>query len=557
MTSKKHETTPDTSKPEAEEETIPGTQSTARLSIWVAVTIIAIALVGYLTSRSSFKAEDVAQGITTLSEDVAGYLASSGYEGEFSYASLALEGSFFDRKAVIEQPEFVLRRTGSGEEMHVSTERAVIQPENARMNSFNLILDKPLVVSKGEAEYRFIQELPLTLSVHRVSDEDKKSLEYSSDYKEGMSFILQVADAAASMPDTSYQLRLGVGSAIHGVLDLKENSYYEESNLQDVSAEISQSIIKAETLKMVYEVAGHDNSHFRHYTVDGNGFTFVGSQQGLGKLDMAFEMEEETPLSPEAAERHVTLNNLAIKGEDFSISGDGQLDVHDGEMLPYGSLGTEITSMQNLVSRLGKANIIPEASAPLIANILERAATPTDKPETVKLQLQRSPGGAFTIGNSTFEELAVSLLGDMVRGQKPLPNAVPAPSEEPAPAPGEQAVPGEQEEDAAPVEQDEEPAPATETPEESTSPDTSDAAPVPEEKKKIRTPAEAMEKVQEMLEILKERKREKAAAEGEVVAPSQTDTVAPSKAPAEIIEPEAESKPATEGAASDTSTPAE
>lgn len=448
MTAKKKEITPEVAKPETEEETIRGTQSTARLSIWIAVVIISIALIGYLTSRSSFKAEDVAAGISTATEDIAGYLEEGGFEGAFSYESLALQGSIFSRVAVVQHPEFVLRNAQTGEEMRITTEYVVIDPKSAAMGEFSLMLDKPVTVSKGDAEYKIIQKLPVKIAIAREATAEDESIKYAMNYPEGMGFIIQVSGVGGETEDSSYQLHVGGGSLVKGVLDLKERSYYEESDLKDVAAEFSQSIAKVQALKMVFEEAGHDGSRFRHYKMDGEALTFVGPYQGIGKLDAAMEVEEELPQGEATESRNVSLTNLSIKGEDFSISGQGQMELRPAEILPYGTMETEVSSSGALLDRLGNVGVLPEGTESLVAGVLERAASPTQDENVMHLNFQRTPGGAFMIGNQTFEELAVSLLSDVMRGAKPQPVA-PAPASD---APKDDVGQPMEEEEIAPVE---------------------------------------------------------------------------------------------------------
>ncbi len=499
MTSTATKTKPEA--PEAkEEETIRGTQSTARLSIWIAVVIIAIALIGYMTSRSSFKAEDVAAGISQISENMAGYLAANGYEGEFTYASLALEGNLFSRKAVVKQPEFVLRNSATGEEIHFSTEYMVIAPDNASLQNFNLIMEKPLQVSYGDVSYRIIQELPVKMAISREETTEKKALTYTTAFGEGTSFIVQIEGIEGDVLDASYQFHIGVGSSVKGVLDMTKMSFFEEDQLKGFSLEFGQSIMKADSMKFVYEVAGHDDSKFRHYTASGDKITFVGPRQGLGELAVAFEMEEEVPLNSPREDREVSINSMNIKGEDFTVTGTGQLEFRDGEVLPYGSLGMQIASMDQLLSRLGSAQVIPTTSVPLVEGVLDRAATPTQDPAVVELKLQRSPGGAFIIGNSTFEELAVSLLRDMAKGAMGTMKGAPVITPPVTTAPAAEVPPVAEPVQEAPA------APADETAPTAEKPEAKAGAAHPSNAPKIESEAEAMKKLNEIMAIVKERR---------------------------------------------------
>lgn len=450
------------------DEPIRGMQNTARLSVWIAVVIIVVALIGYLTSRSSFTEHDVAVGMKNLSKDISGYLEGRNYEGELSFASITLKGNVFARVAVLNEPSFALRNTATGEEMTVSTEYVVLSPSSAAMDGFRLVIDKPLVIRKGDAEYRIIPQAANEIQFKRENSKKENSLRYAAFYKEGMNFIVQTEGLPEAALDSSYLLHFGAESALQGALDLTEKSYFEQASLVDASVEIGQTIVKMKEMKAVYEVALSGESNLHHYDVKSEGVQVSGKHEALGVFSLALELEDEQPLGTSAEDHHIELNTLNIKGEDFQISGKGQLDMAEGELLPYGALTTEITALDAVLTRLANATVIPSNSVTLVSAALQSAATPAQTEGALELNFQRTPGGAFMIGNSTFEELTVSLLRDMVKGA-----AVPAPATDIEAKP-DASVP---ESADAPV--------AVETPEDAAKPDASvkEDAPTPTEEK--------------------------------------------------------------------------
>lgn len=421
-------------------ETVRGTRSTARLSVWIAVAIVAVSLIGYLTSRSSFTEKDVAAGMAAFSKDIAGYFETGGYEGEFGYTSLALKGSVFSRKALLQDPVFLLRRTDNGEEVRVSTPSAILDPSDATLADFDLIAEEPLIVGKGEKEYRIIPQLPARISVKRRKNEEEKKIEYTLRYPEDANYIVQVG-AAGERPagDASYQLHLGAGSALKGVLDLAEKSYYEEATFNASSVEFARSILKADAVRTVYESAVSESSSLRHYTVESSGVSAAGAYEALGTLSVGFEVETEQPLASPVRDHMLEITRLTVKGEDFSVTGEGKLEIKESDLLPYGTLDTEITAVDALLARLAKAAVIPEVSVPVVKSALEKAATESEDTDTLALHLERMPGGAFMVGNSTFEELTLSVFQDFMKGGAA--PVVPAPAAPAAEAPTEEAVP--------------------------------------------------------------------------------------------------------------------
>lgn len=462
-----------TSAPEAE--TIHGTRSTARLTIWIAVAIICVGLIGYITSRNSFTEKDVEAGLTVLRQDVNEYFGETGdYEFDLGIGpdennenpAISLEGNIFSRRVILRNVSLALLpkedKDRDPDEFRlgwsIDTKALSLTPSDASMGSFVLELEKPIDIGiqssnshlsnnysgRSVANYRVIPQLPMQVLVKRKDSAEKKSIEYLMQSPEDSNYILEVDNflqeidvSGSDMEKASYQLRLGEGSVLKGVLDLTEKTYYAENDFKAMALEFGQSILKIDTLKTVYEVAGSDDSRFHHYNVDGSGISAIGQYQELGTLAAKFELEEEQPLATAAGEHLVEISNLLVTGEDFSLTGEGKLDMGEDDVLPYGTFSTEVKSVDALLTRLGKAALIPEASVPLVKAALEKAATPTEDGSGLVLNFQRPRGGAFTIGNSTFEELTVSLLHDFLKGSA-VPAVVPAAptgEETPVPAP--------------------------------------------------------------------------------------------------------------------------
>lgn len=522
------------------EEPIRGMQNTARLSVWIAVVIIVVALIGYLTSRSSFTEHDVAVGMKNLSKDISGYLEGRNYEGELSFASITLKGNVFARVAVLNEPSFVLRNTATGEEMTVGTEYVVLSPSSAAMDGFRLVIDKPLVIRKGDAEYRIIPQAANEIQFKRENSKKENSLRYAAYYKEGMNFIVQTDGLPEAALDSSYLVHFGAESALQGALDMAEKSYFEQANLVDASVEIGQTIIKMKEMKAVYEVALSGESNLHHYDIKTEGVQISGKHEALGVFSLALELEDEQPLGTSAEDHHIELNTLNIKGEDFQISGKGQLDMAEGELLPYGALTTEITALDAVLTRLANATVIPSNSVALVSAALQSAATPAQTEGALELNFQRTPGGAFMIGSSTFEELTVSLLRDMVKGA-----AVPAPAVD---APKDAAEQPDAPKDAVkPEASAEESAPAANTEEKQVPAVDKETAPAdaPKESMKetleesgdaIREAKEALEKLRETVTPEATPAADAPVADAPKVAPA-TDAPAPAKIPSEVPKP--------------------
>lgn len=506
-----------------EEETIRGTQSTARLSIWVAVAIIVIALIGYLTSHSSFTEQDVVAGIGEISQDMEGYMQANQYDGQFVYQSIQLEGGIFSRKAIIKHPSLVFNTARSG--WMVSAPALIVKPSGAGMHAFDLMLEQeePIMFEDGDRYYELTTQHPLSISVKR--DTEAKKMTYAMDVDEESQYTL--VDQSNKQQQQYYVMRLGAGSVANGTLDLAEKSYYEEATLVSPVVEFSSNIIKMDTLHSVYETAVNEGANLHHYTVETDSLTMAGALEALGKLSVAFELEDAISFQDDETFGNHTLEiaDLTVGGEDFSLKGDGKLQMKNGEGLPFGVMNLTLASPDALLQRLGRAAVIPEVSIPVVKSALLKAATPVSEgDDTLALTLQRTPGGAFMIGNKTFEELTVSVIADILKGAKAAKAA-----EEAAPAveeaPKEKETPAATTEEAPAVEESTPAADAVDV-----VPEAADAA-----EKAVEESAEAVRKAQETLDQL-----QKEVVPAEESAPAEEAAPAAEEAPAEAPAPEQE-----------------
>ncbi len=539
--------------------------SSIKVPLLIVGIIVLIAAMGFLTSRTSFNEEDVARGLDATFNEIGEYLLASGsYNGEVQYESLTLEGSFLSRHAVIHNPQFTITDQAQGQYI-VTTESVSVVPKDAGLTQFTLIAEKPWVIRSGDVEFRIIPQSAVEMDVMR---EAGKALNYNYEFPEDEHFIIQHDNLFPEGKDSSYQVRIGAESSGLGVLDVAENSYYEEASLQNISVEYEQTVITAETLTALYEIAGHDNSRFHHYNIGSEGIEMSGPYKPLGKLKLALELEEEVPQGMPTQDRVMSLTNLNIEGEDFTLSGSGEVDLLEGEMLPFGSLDVQVTSVDALLQRLGKATIIPQPAIPVAQAVVEQAATPTGEEGQLSLNLQRHPGGSFLIGNSTFEELTVSLLREFLRGGKvkPLPlDGQPAANDtgsigevvseeveegsvtEETPAADAAAVDNAEasetrtEEITDPLEEAEVPLATDVQPEATGDAENTETEPAQEEeasevlKEELEDAAEALEEANEALENLKENLKE---VEEEVVPAVEADEKAATEAPSVDAEDE-------------------
>ncbi len=393
----------------------------------IGLVILAIAAIGFLTSRASYSVEEVSHSISRLGEAMDTYFSEQGYAASISYDSIAVEGSLFDKKVVLSQPKVTLTPTAEHSPLivtEVSSESVTIVPSNGHFSSFDVQFTEPVTVSHGESVTKIIPKDMVGFDAEWLLGEDSEEINYTMHYPENLNFIVEFYPYQGAPDKTSYLMSAGAGSKASGVLDVYEQAYFEEVSFRDVVIESDDNhAVKMASLDGVFEVAADDENKYRHYRFDAKDASFTGSYATLGAIKhVVAEIEDGRPADGESGPRNRTLSisNLEIKGEDFSIGGQANIEMVEAESLPFGEAEITIKGKEYLALRIRNTGEVNPMMIPVVLSALTKANT-SEESDAVEVKMSREPGGSFLIGESTFEELAASMLKDIFSAQPIMP----------------------------------------------------------------------------------------------------------------------------------------
>ena len=397
------------------------------LAPWIiAAVLIAIAVVGFLTSRTAVSIPQVKNGLQKMVSEVDDYLEH--YEISLEYKDITLSGGFFNRMVHLHEPVLTLSSAGSdGQQQHwvLSSDKLGLAPENSALTQFVTHVEKPFTLKDAVGSYRVIPKDNIEISVAYVDNAKRRELIYSGEFDKDLHMIVEAFDAE-DKPAWSFSRKMGVGSSIHGVLDMMAGTFLrKEVNLNAV-LEYEDIRLNVANAEAVYEQAVDEGNRLIHYVVTVKDAVMEGKYSALGAISGTVEIEQKKV--PDGATQYYTIPELMVEGDDFAIDATGDIEAPSGQSLPYGQASMVLSNAAGMLQRLQDAGVIDEQIRKILSYALNKTSSKTEIADRVTLEIERKQGGAFLIGNTTFEELAIAVVGEMLG--KTQPAAAPAVTEE-------------------------------------------------------------------------------------------------------------------------------
>ena len=145
-----------------------------------------------------------------------------------------------------------------------------------------------------------------------------------------------------------------------------------------------------------------------------------------GESPVTTVADTPTPVAPTSVvSKKITLNEISLAGADFKIHAAGDISVESSDPLPSGLLNFQIDNLQKFLG----SEIVPAEMRGVVEAVLEKmTGQPASKQENIAVPFKREKNGVLYLGNSTFEALTASVLGNVLTNR-------PAGAEPVAPAP--------------------------------------------------------------------------------------------------------------------------
>ena len=148
-----------------------------------------------------------------------------------------------------------------------------------------------------------------------------------------------------------------------------------------------------------------------------------------GESPVTTVADTPTPVAPTSVvSKKITLNEISLAGADFKIHAAGDISVESSDPLPSGLLNFQIDNLQKFLG----SEIVPAEMRGVVEAVLEKmTGQPASKQENIAVPFKREKNGVLYLGNSTFEALTASVLGNVLTNRpasaEHIPETAPVP----------------------------------------------------------------------------------------------------------------------------------
>ena len=408
----------------------------------IAAVIIAIAVIGFIASRAGLDKALVKQQLDAFIVDLKERGRAQGRDLDFTYVDLEVVGSFASKHVVIMKPQLIVKplnrpvpkpgETSPIDALVVTTPSIEIYPESADLSSMKIQLPEPLnfagedkpeksllkitsnvppviIVSEkkeGEVVYNEVtyQAPPQTELVYlreeQAKGEEEKTPTLVPVYEtlnlavaQGSGLSSSVAADNSGLGNAKIFFRdlvLTPKAAPQGALKVAEITGEWGNNLNEKKLNVVHAQLKAGPVTS-------DDKTAPYLPVELNAeVTYEG----------AMPKTPEAIASIQAPESSIVLKNFSLTSKEASLKAVADFKANASDMLPVGTANITLTNVAYVMGELRKYGLLTQQNEPLINAVLAQVTgTPVDQLKDVVIPVERARGGAFKIGQTTFEEL--------------------------------------------------------------------------------------------------------------------------------------------------------
>lgn len=426
----------------------------------VLVLIIAAAV---LASKTGLDRALVRKQLENISAQLKASGAANGRDVTFTYGDVEVTGSFGNKHAVIHAPVlevkpleaegYVQPKGDAPKTLRITSDVMEVYPEAASLQAMRIEMPKPVDITTIEQPDQKLLTITTNtpLAVHYANTTKSNTpvthWRFKAPSETKFTYLReQVAQGAEEQTPTVVPvfetLVMNMDSG-EGELTLqRDHSGLGEGVLEMKNIQISPESAPKEGLVSIKQIVSQwsnqrneqnlnvVNSRFLIDTIDADPkllpyAPISASAEVIYEGAIPTTQEELATFESKESAFKLKAFNISTKDATFSASADFVANPED--RLPVGMANVTITNLPFIMGELKKFDLVSADREQIIAALLQQVTgTPYGEMKDVVVDVQRSRGGSFKIGKSTFEELFATLLQASL-GKGAGPKAVIAP----------------------------------------------------------------------------------------------------------------------------------
>lgn len=424
--------------------------------------IVALALVGFFASRAGLDKALVKQKVDGFITQMQDKAREKGRDVSITYRDLEVVGSFAGKHVVMHDPVMTVKplqgqTQKAADALRITTEKLEIYPETSDLSTLRILAPDPVDFAGGEAPDKSLlnisSNVPPSLTVQRstVGDVAMNVMNYISPSQMKFTYLreTQATGDEEKTPTLvpvyeSLSLAVAQGSGFSASMAADGSGIGKASlDVRDlvITPEKSpQQTIKAPAIKGEWSNALNEKKlNVVRAVLNAGPITSDDATMPYQPVTLALDATYEgaMPKSPEAIasiqspESTFALKALTLSTKDASLNATGNFTASAADMLPVGTANIALSNVPYVLGELRNFGLLNSKNEPLVGALLQRmTGTPVEQLKDVAIPIERIRGGAFKVGNTTFEELFALLLSQAMQiksGQAPATVIPPVP----------------------------------------------------------------------------------------------------------------------------------
>lgn len=387
----------------------------------IGLIILALTIIIVLFSGSNgITTQQANDFLTRFEKHITEHAALHQKEASFKHGAITLEGWGNDKKARVENISLELTQKSpiDAEKFSFSTGEIWISKDRLAGGKYYVNFPAPVnVICNSELAYVIDSEDPIKYGVYDRPTATEHSLNLPP--------LLTIASGPMPASDKkSLVISVARENQVKVEMDSSTGNRHVTYQLpqiafkaHDVNMFAADSIMGDYTVEKLEEgqVTGKYDFKINNFTTaDAPSHPYGAALQGSYKGD---RMEVDyVGLRPLFGNGEITLDKVALVGNDFSVTGMGNLVMAKEDPLPSGSLDLDISNASQLIT----SDLVPSPLRGVLEAALKRASgTSGAFAERTSVPMKRAKNGVLYVGGVTFEEMTAAVLADLVKSVAP------------------------------------------------------------------------------------------------------------------------------------------
>lgn len=434
-------------------------RKTRRIIIGTALVVVLIAGAALVASKAGLDKALVRQELDLIAAQLKQRGAAQGRDVAFTYGAVDIEGGISDRHAVVHDVKLQMKplqqagvppKEGDDEPRSLVITSPVLEitPKSPNLAAFEIALPEPLTFTTVEEPEKTLLTMtnatPLAVSYASTKKEGAPVTHWQFTAPKGTKLTYLREQQAEGVEDQTPTLK-----PIYETLAVDMEKGEGELTLYTDQSGLGQGMLELKAITLTPEAAPEGkmtidqvvsqwsnqrnekklnivNSSFAIDNVQADPKFLPYSPISVA-MDVTYEgampTTQEEMAAMESQESAFKLKTFSISTKDATVNASADFVANTEDKLPVGIANVTVTNLPFIVGELKKYKLMDENKEQLLAALLQQVTgTPYGELKDVVVDVNRSRGGSFKVGKSTFEELFAALLSaSMSQKQEPVP----------------------------------------------------------------------------------------------------------------------------------------